>query len=72
MATMKIKSEINFQSSTTSSTDANVDQQDQQSLEKWCLILGVTKEELLEAIREHGSLIRNIRRGLRKKRNEAA
>lgn len=64
---MKIKSEIGFQFSNTSSTEANVDQNDSKSLEKWCLILGVTKDELIQAIREHGNLIKNIRKGLREK-----
>jgi hypothetical protein len=67
---MKIKPEIGFQFSQASPMDANVDQNDQQSLEKWCLILGVTKEELLMAIREHGNQIKNIRKGLRKKKEE--
>lgn len=69
---MKIKTEIGFQNSAASAMDANVDQQDQQSLEKWCLILGVTKEELLMAIREHGNQIKNIRKGLRKKKEDQA
>jgi len=67
---MKIKTEIGFHSSSTSSTDANVDQNDQQSLERWCLILGVTKAELLEAIGQHGNVIRNIRKGLRQKKKD--
>jgi hypothetical protein len=69
---MKIKTEIGFQFSSASAMDANVDQQDQQSLEKWCLILGVTKAELLIAIREHGNQIKNIRKGLRKKKEDQA
>ncbi len=69
---MKIKSEIGFQFSSTSSTDASVDHNDPRSLEKWCLVLGVTKEELLEAMREHGHLIKDIRRGLRQKKKDRA
>ena len=72
IAAMKIKSEISFQFSNSSLTDASVDQQNPQSLEKWCLILGVTKEELLAAIREHGHVIRDIRRGLRQKKKDRA
>jgi predicted transcriptional regulator len=69
---MKVKSEINFQFSASASGDANVDQHDQQSLAKWALILGVTKEELLQAVKEHGHLIRDIRKGMRNKKKDHA
>ena len=69
---MKIKSEIDFQFSSQSSVGASVDQQDQRGVEKWCAILGLNKEELLEAIKLHGNQIRDIRRGLRQKKKDRA
>jgi hypothetical protein len=69
---MKIKSEIGFQFSSASSADANLDQSNQQSLDKWCIVLGVTKEELLAAIKEYGSAIKDIRKGLSEKKKDQA
>lgn len=70
---MKIKPEVNFQHARAGSTEADVDQHDQQSLQKWALILGLSNAELLEAIKKYGGLVKNIRRGLReKKKNKAA
>ena len=69
---MKIKTEISSQQAGLSASGASVDQENKESLDKWCLILGVTRDELLEAIKEHGNQIKDIRKGFRQKRNNKA
>lgn len=69
MSEVRVKTSINFASTTTSSTGAQADQQNKKNMEKWCQILGLTESELLVAIREFGTQIKDIRRGLRERGN---
>jgi hypothetical protein len=67
MSELKVKIGIGLSTSAGPSTGASVDQEDQQSLDKWCLILGVTKAELLGLIQQYGTQIKDIRRGQRER-----
>ena len=51
---------------------AEVDINCRESLDKWAQILHLSHTDLIKAVEEFGPVIKDIRRGLRKKRNEAA
>jgi hypothetical protein len=51
---------------------AVIDTMDDQSLEKWGEILHLSQAELQEAIKDYGTIVRDIRRGLRKNHQDAA
>ncbi len=45
---------------------------DEESLSKWETILALSRSELIEAIKNFGPVVRDIRRGLRAQYDEAA
>jgi hypothetical protein len=51
---------------------AFVDLQSEESIKKWQEVLKMTRSELVYAVEEFGPLIKNIRRGLRNRKNDAA
>lgn len=51
---------------------AKIDVNSEESLAKWEAVLHLSRSELLNAIKEYGPTVRDIRRGLRHQDNEAA
>lgn len=55
-----------------SSKPAVIDVNDKVAFANWCNVLGLSEKDLLSAIREYGPMVRDIRRGLRAEKGEAA
>lgn len=53
-----------FGASYESGPDAQVNLADEKSLEKWSYVLGISKRELIDAAKEFGPVIKNIRKGI--------
>lgn len=49
-----------------------IDVNSEESLQKWEAVLHMERRELLEAVREFGPVVKDIRKGLLARRNEAA
>ena len=52
--------------------EGTVDVKDEESLKKWSYVLGITKSELVDAVKEFGPIVRNIRRGLNSSQDNQA
>lgn len=51
---------------------AVIDIANEESLRKWEAVLEMSRVELLDAIKDFGPVLRDIRRGLRRSRDDAA
>ncbi len=51
---------------------AVIDVNDESSLLKWEAVLGLSRSEIIEAVKNFGPVVRDIRRGLRAQNEDAA
>jgi hypothetical protein len=54
------------------SAPAKIDVNSEESLAKWEAVLHLSRSDLMNAIKEFGPMVRDIRRGLRSQNDEAA